>query len=34
VIGYVLYDARATEIETVVVSTETYIYLPVILRSG
>lgn len=33
-IGYVLYDARATEIETVVVSTEAYIYLPVILRSG
>ena len=34
VIGYVLYDARATAIETVVVSTETYIYLPVILRNG
>lgn len=33
-VGYVLYDARATEIETVVVSTEMYIYLPVILRNG
>jgi hypothetical protein len=33
VIGYVLYDSRATSIETVVVSTETYIYLPLVMRS-
>ena len=32
VVGYVLYDSRATDIETVTVSTETYIYLPVILK--
>jgi hypothetical protein len=34
VIGYVLYDSRATSIGTVVVSTEAYIYLPMILKSG
>lgn len=34
VIGYVLYDAKATEIETVTVSTETYVYLPLVLRGG
>jgi len=34
VVGYVLYGSGATEIETVVVSTETYIYLPAVLKSG
>lgn len=33
VIGYVLYDSRATSIETVAVSTDTYIYLPLVMRS-
>jgi hypothetical protein len=34
VIGYVLYDAKATEIEMVTVNTEAYIYLPLVLRSN
>ena len=34
VLGYVLYDAQTTEIETVTVSTESYIYLPLVLRSN
>lgn len=33
VVGYVLYDAQTTEIETVILSTESYIYLPLVLRS-
>jgi len=33
VVGYVLYDSRATSIETITVSTETYIYLPIVLRN-
>lgn len=33
VLGYVLYDSRATSIETVAVGTEAYIYLPLVLRS-
>jgi hypothetical protein len=33
VTGYVLYDSRSTNIETVIVSSETYVYLPLVLRS-
>jgi len=33
VVGYVLYDSRTTSIEAITVSTEAYIYLPVILKN-
>jgi hypothetical protein len=33
IVGYVLYDSRATSIEVVTVSTEAYIYLPLVLRN-
>jgi hypothetical protein len=32
VIGYLKYDARTTEVETAVVATRAYIYLPLVLR--
>jgi hypothetical protein len=32
VIGYMKYDSRTTEVETAVVSTRAYIYLPLVLR--
>jgi hypothetical protein len=33
VIGYVLYDSRSSNIKTVIVSSETYVYLPLVLRN-
>jgi len=33
-VGYVLYDSQATELKAVTVSTETYVYLPLILKDS
>ncbi len=34
VVGYLKYDARTTNVETVIVSTQTHIYLPLVLRGS